>query len=97
MRQHNPPHPGKFIRRTYLEPYGISVRQVAIRLEVAPSTFSKLVVAQSKLTPYMAIRLSKVLGRSPQSWLQMQMNYGLWQAERSQPHQNLKRLELLRN
>lgn len=95
MRQYNPPHPGKFIRRTYLEPYGISVRQVAIHLGVAPSTFSRLVAEQNRLTPDMAIRLSKVLARSPQSWLQMQMNYDLWQAERSQPHQNLKRLELV--
>ncbi|MEM9165086.1 MAG: HigA family addiction module antitoxin [Cyanobacteria bacterium P01_F01_bin.4] len=94
MRQYNPPHPGKFIRRTYLEPYDISTRQVALYLGVAPSTFSRLVAERSKVTPDMAIRLSKVLGRSPQSWLQMQMNHDLWRAEQEQPHENLKRLEL---
>ena len=80
MRQHNPPHPGKFIRRTYLEPHGMSARQVAIHLDVSPSTFSRLIAEQNKVTPDMAIRLSKVLGRSPQSWLQMQANHDLWQA-----------------
>ena len=51
----------------------------------------------------MAIRLSKVLVRwsqtglrpSPQSWLLMQMNYDLWQAEQEQPHQDLQMLELV--
>lgn len=95
MRQHNPPHPGKFIRRTYLEPFEVSARQVAEHLGVASSTFSRLVAEQSKVTPDMAIRLSKVLGRSPQSWLQMQMNHDLWQAEQEQPHEDLQMLELV--
>lgn len=94
MRQHNPPHPGKFIRRTYIEPHSLSARKVATHLGVASSTFSRLIAEQTKVTPDMAIRLSKVLGRSPQSWLQMQMNYDLWQAEQTKPHENLKRLEL---
>ena len=67
MRQHNPPHPGKFIRRTYLEPHDMSARQVAIHLDVSPSTFSPLIAEQNKVTPDMAIRLSKVLGRSPKA------------------------------
>jgi plasmid maintenance system antidote protein VapI len=29
----------------------------------------------------MAIRLSKAFGRSPESWLQLQLHYDLWQAE----------------
>lgn len=94
MKQHNPPHPGKFIRRTYIEPFDISARQIATHLGVSASTFSRLIAERNRVTPDMAIRLSKVLGRSPQSWLQMQMNYDLWQAETAQPHDSLKRLEL---
>ncbi len=29
----------------------------------------------------MAIRLSKAFGRTPESWLQLQLQYDLWQAE----------------
>jgi antitoxin HigA-1 len=29
----------------------------------------------------MALRLSKALGRSPESWLAMQSSYDLWQAK----------------
>ncbi|MEM6597959.1 MAG: HigA family addiction module antitoxin [Cyanobacteria bacterium P01_D01_bin.36] len=95
MRQYNPPHPGKFIRRTYMEPFDVSARQIAEYLSVSPSTFSRLVAEQNRVTPDMAIRLSKVLGRSPQSWLQMQINHDLWQAEQNQPHENLRKLELV--
>jgi len=31
----------------------------------------------------MALRLSKALGRSPESWLTMQDNYDLWQARKT--------------
>jgi plasmid maintenance system antidote protein VapI len=31
----------------------------------------------------MALRLSKTLGRSPESWLAMQDNYNLWQARQT--------------
>jgi len=31
----------------------------------------------------MALRLSKTLGRTPESWLIMQNNYNLWQARQT--------------
>ena len=34
MTMHNPPHPGEFIREVYLEPFGISSRQLASSLGV---------------------------------------------------------------
>lgn len=81
MSMHNPPHPGEFIREVYLEPLGISYRNVALKLKVAPSTFNRLVKGQSSVTSEMALRLSKTLGRTPESWLIMQNNYNLWRAK----------------
>jgi addiction module HigA family antidote len=80
---HNPPHPGEFIREIYLEPLGLSYRAVATKLKVAPSTFNRLIRGQSNISSEMALRLSKTLGRSPESWLIMQNNYNLWQAKQS--------------
>ena len=37
---------------------------------------------QSGISPEMALRLSKSLGRSPESWLAMQDAYDLWQAKK---------------
>ncbi|NKQ34888.1 MAG: HigA family addiction module antidote protein [Chloroflexi bacterium] len=80
---YNPPHPGKFIQEVYLEPLDLSYRTVAAKLHVSPSTFSRLVRGQSRVTPEMTLRLSKTLGRSPESWLAMQSNYDLWQVRKS--------------
>ena len=83
MSMYNPPHPGEFIREVYLEPLGISYRTVAAKLKVAPSSFNRLIKGQSSISSEMALRLSKTLGRSPESWLIMQNNYNLWQARQT--------------
>ncbi len=81
MSMHNPPHPGEFIREVYLEPLNVSFRLVAEKLKVSPSTFHRLIKGQSNISSEMALRLSKTLGRTPESWLAMQDNYNLWQAK----------------
>jgi antitoxin HigA-1 len=83
MTMHNPPHPGEFIRETYIEPFEISVRSLAESLSVAPSTLARIVSGRSAVSPEMALRLSKAVGRSPESWLAMQHNYDLWLAKKS--------------
>ena len=42
----------------------------------------------------MALRLSKALGRSPESWLAMQGNHDLWQAKRRVKLGNVGRARL---
>lgn len=81
MSMYNPPHPGEFIREVYLELPGVSYRAIAAKLKVSPSTFSRLIKGQSSVSPEMALRLSKTLGRSAESWLAMQSNYDLWHAK----------------
>lgn len=81
MAMHNPPHPGEFIIQVYLEPNGISGRELAVKLGVAASTLNRVLTGTSGISPEMALRLSKGLGRTPESWLAMQSNYDLWQAK----------------
>lgn len=83
MTMHNPPHPGEFISDVYMEPFGYSCRFVSKQLDVSPSTLNRVLKGQSSITPEMALRLSKALGRSPESWLSMQDNYNLWQAKQN--------------
>ena len=82
MSMHNPPHPGEFITAVYLEPHGVTGRQLAAKLNVAPSTVNRILVGTSAIGPEMALRLAKTLGRSPESWLSLQHNYDLRQARR---------------
>ena len=83
MTMYNPPHPGEFIREVYLEPFAITGRQLAIKLGVAPSTLNRILKGRSGISSEMALRLSKALGRSPESWLAMQDYYDLWCARQS--------------
>jgi addiction module HigA family antidote len=82
MAMHNPPHPGEFIQATYMEPFDLSCRYLAAKLNVAASTLNRVIKMQSGISPEMALRLSKALGRSPESWLAMQDAYDLWQAKK---------------
>ena len=74
---YDPPYPGEFIREVYLETLDVSARAVAAKLRVSPSTFARLLGGRSSVTPEMALRLSKTLGRSAESWLAMQSHYDL--------------------
>ena len=80
MLMHDPPHPGAFIRRQCLEPLGLTVTEAAKGLAVSRNTLSLLLNGRLGISPEMAIRLSQAFGGSPESWLQQQMHYDLWQA-----------------
>lgn len=79
---HNPPHPGEFISEVYLEPFGVSGRELSKQLDVSASTLSMVLSGASRVTPEMALRLSKALGHSAESWLAMQDAHDLWVARR---------------
>lgn len=91
IQQHNPPHPGGMIERTYIEPFKeITAAEIARKLGVSKSAFSRLLAGKSDLTPEMAVRLSAVLGRTAESWLLIQDNYDLWKARQTVDTKNLK-------
>ena len=94
FQQHNPPHVGGMIFRTYIEPYNdISANKIADALGVARSTFSRLINGVSDLSPEMAVRLSAVLGGSAESWIRLQENYDLWKARESINTESLTRID----
>jgi antitoxin HigA-1 len=78
---YDPPHPGELVRELCLEPLGLTVTRAAEGLGVARRTLSMLLNGRAGVSPEMAIRLSKAFGRSPESWLQLQLQYDLWQAK----------------
>ena len=94
MVMHSPPHPGEFIATVYLEPNGITGRELASKLGVSPSTLNRILTYKSSVSPEMALRLSKCIGRSPESWLAMQHNHDLWQARKRVDLSNVEALKV---
>jgi len=70
-------HPGEYISEVYLEPEEISLTELAERMDVSTSTISRIINGKSDITPQMALKLSYVVGRSPESWMAMQSTYSL--------------------
>ena len=80
-----PTHPGNIIKEDYLVPLSITLKDMSAILGVSRKTLSKIVNERGSVTPDMALRLSRAFDTTPDFWLNLQMNYDLWNAE-----QNLK-------
>ena len=83
LQEHCPMHPGEFIKRVYLMPFKVDAKQLAINLRVSESITSRILNGKASVTPAMALKLSKVIGRSAESWLLMQDQYDLWEARQA--------------
>jgi addiction module HigA family antidote len=81
-RMHNPPHPGEVLRELCLEPLGVSVTDAAKALGVSRKTLSSVLNGRAGISPEMAVRLSIAFETSAESWLNQQVQYDLWQAEK---------------
>ena len=75
----NPPHPGSFVFDECIEPLGLTITEAAQALGVTRVTLSDLVNGKRRISPEMAVRLSKAFGDSAESWLVLQAQYDLAQ------------------
>jgi addiction module HigA family antidote len=80
-RKRIPLHPGAFVKSVYIEKGGLKADAIADAVGVHKGTMSRLINGHSYMTPAMALKLSAVLGRSPQSWMNMQQAHSLAKAE----------------
>jgi len=92
MGMHNPPHPGEIIKEICIEPLGLTVTKAAESLGVTRKTFSMLLNGKSGISPEMALRLSKVFGRTPEAWLRLQLQYDLWKTKQNIDVDHLERI-----
>ncbi|MGO9097635.1 MAG: HigA family addiction module antitoxin [Bryobacteraceae bacterium] len=83
MKMHNPPHPGEVLRRLCLEPLNLTVTDAARALGVSRKTLSGILNRRAGISPEMAVRLSIAFNTSSESWLNQQIQYDLWHAEKS--------------
>ena len=94
MGMYNPPHPGEITREFCVDALELSITAAANALGVSRETFSALLNGRSGINPEMALRLSKVFGRTPEGWLRLQLQYDLWKTEQNIDLSALKRIKV---
>jgi antitoxin HigA-1 len=82
-RKRRPTHPGEVLREDVLPALGVTQEQFAEQLGVSRMTISELLHEKRELSTDMALRLSKALDTSAESWLNMQTALNLWEARQS--------------
>jgi len=78
-----PVHPGEVLMEDYIKPMGVSVRSVALALNVPYSRLSEIIKGQRGVTADTALRLERYFGSEAQGWLNLQSAYDLRIAETS--------------
>ena len=92
MTMHNPPHPGEVLRELCLAPLGLTVTDAARALGVSRKTLSVILNGRAGISPEMAVRLSLAFGTTAESWMNQQVQYDLWHAERGRKKLRVTRL-----
>jgi len=92
MQMHNPPHPGELIRELCIEPLDLSITEAAEGLGVSRKTLSAILNGRAGISPEMALRLAMAFDTTPESWLNQQSHYDLWQAKQKNKRMKVKKL-----
>jgi addiction module HigA family antidote len=92
MKMHNPPHPGEVLRQLCLEPLNLTVTDAARSLGVSRKSLSSILNGRAGISPEMAIRLSMAFNTSAESWLNQQVQYDLWHAEKHRESLHVEKL-----
>jgi len=83
----NPPHPGLTLRDDILPALSLQVSAAAAQLGVDRTTLSKVLNGRAAISPAMALRLERWLGRdhggAAEVWLAQQAAYDLWRARQA--------------
>ena len=92
MKMHNPPHPGEVLKLLCLNPLNLTITEVARGLGVSRKTLSSILNSRAGISPEMAVRLSIAFNTSAESWLNQQLQYDLWHAERKRSRLHVAKL-----
>ena len=92
MKMHNPPHPGEVLKLLCLNPLNLTITEAARGLGVSRKTLSSILNRRAGISPEMAVRLSIAFNTSAESWLNQQLQYDLWHAERKRSRLHVTKL-----
>ncbi len=79
-----PTHPGEMLLEEFLIPMGITQRALATAIHVPYQRVNDLVNGRRSMTPSTALRLAKYFGNSPGFWMNLQLRWDLYFAQREE-------------
>jgi len=92
MKVLNPPHPREVLKALCLEPLNLTITEAAKSLGVSRKTLSAILNGRAGISPEMAVRLSIAFNTTAESWLNQQLQYDLWHAERNRSRLRVEKL-----
>ena len=79
-----PTHPGEMLRLEFLEPLGLTLRDLATAIRLPRHAVGDIVRGRRGVTPGIALRLSRLLGTSAVFWMSLQLSWDLYLARISE-------------
>ncbi len=79
----------------FLRPLGVSQSAFSLRLGVSFPRLNEIVRGQRGVTPDTALRLARVTGMDAEFWLELQLDWDLWHAQRSKAARAIAKLKPL--
>ncbi len=78
-----PVHPGEILREEFLEPFKLSVYELANEIHVPRSRVNDIVRGKRSITTDTALRLSRYFGTTAEFWINLQARHDLDVADRN--------------
>ena len=77
-RNRRPTPPGEILRYEFLEPLGLSQKQLAEALGITRVRLNEILRGKRAITPDTAFRLARLFGTTPEFWIGLQADVSLW-------------------
>ena len=79
-----PTHPGEMLLEEFLNPLGVSQRELADAIVVPYRRVNEIVNQRRGVTPSTALRLAQFLGTSSDFWMNLQLRWDLYHAQKTE-------------
>ena len=79
-----PIHAGEILLEEFLNPMELSQRDLATAIHVPYQRVNELVNGRRGVTPSTALRLSKFFGTTPGFWMNLQLRWDLYHAQKAE-------------
>jgi len=79
-----PTHPGEMLLEEFLNPMGLTQRELADAIHVPYQRVNDIVHGRRGITPSTALRLAKYFGMSADFWMNLQLRWDLFFAQQTE-------------